>query len=314
MKTNSILTASILRRLVCASSALLLGALSLGCVAAPGSDAEAGEMVGEAADALTGYGFWGTSNDANVDMGLTSAGTCVLSGVAGNLSRGFQWYLHDEETVAAVKRSGGKNWLVVHQGSVDRVNPPYGLGNDLAAHATCFPTTTNVQTAHWEANVNDYNGMPGPVKIADSDPNGRRRCFISGLSGVEGAWDHSWNFARVQEYAADFTHPTAGWYLEGYLFSSDVDGSTPGIDATCVDFPEGTVFNSGDVVSSAGQTTTATITSGTGTKACGLTLIVGPLNHDSYTDGVLIHQPVAPSTQWTIVAKNGADGAYTCAK
>ncbi|XXX81467.1 hypothetical protein WMF30_22170 [Sorangium sp. So ce134] len=313
--TNSILTASLLRPLVCVSSALLLGTLSLGCVAAPGSDAEAEEMVGDAADALTGYGFWGTANNANVNMGLTSAGTCVLSGIAGNLSEGFQWYTFDDESTAVVRRSGGTNWLVVHEGSSDRISPPYGIGNLLAAHATCFPTVTNVQTAHWEANVSHHHGMADPVKIANLDPNGRRRCFLSGLTGVDGAWDNSWNFARVFEYTStDINHPTTGWYVEGYLWSSDVDGSTPGIEATCVDFPEGTVFNEGDVMSDVGETNTQTITSGTGTKACGLTIVLGALNHNNYTDGVLIHQPIAPSTQWTMTAKNGVSGRYVCAK
>ncbi|WP_438005079.1 hypothetical protein WME89_41050 [Sorangium sp. So ce321] len=318
MKTNSIVTASNLRHLVCVSSALLLGALSLGCVAAPGGDAEAEEMVGDAADALTGFVFFSLSNNLgtnSVDMGLTSDGTCVLSGVAGNLSRGFQWYLHDKESRAVVRRTGGTNSLIVDEGAVDGGPPPWGLDNPVAARATCFPTTTNVQTAHWEANVNHSNGMADPVKIANLDPNHRRQCFLSGLTGVEGAWDHSWNWARVLEYTTtDINHPTTGWYVEGYLLSSDVDGSTPGIDATCVDFPVGTVFNSYDLDSDPGETKTEPITSGTGTKACGLTIINGPFNYNNYTDGVLINEPTGSGAQWTMTAKNGAAGRALCAK
>ncbi|XXT25374.1 hypothetical protein WME94_27985 [Sorangium sp. So ce429] len=319
VKSTSVSTSWNLRRLAYASSALLLGALSLGCVASPEGDPEE-DKVGEAADALTSYIFemeQSTTNTVGDNIGLKSQVTCVLSGVAGNLSEGFEWYSKDIESIAWVTEgntaTGWQYVLQAHGGAfMDNMNHREWLDNPVTAHATCFPTTTNVKNGNWEAQPS-HLGMADPVKIAELDPNNRRQCFLSGLWGVDGAWDHSWNFARVRKVTTTSgTHPTTGWYIEGYLLPSDVDGSRPEIFARCVDFPVGTTFESDYVETEAGEMETKTISSGTHTKACALTGVYGALNQNHWTDGVLIYEPAAPGGQWTIKAANGKSAEYVC--
>ncbi|WP_437280454.1 hypothetical protein WME90_07795 [Sorangium sp. So ce375] len=316
MKTDSIVTASTLRRLACATSALLLGALSTGCIAGPGSDAGDEETVGYAADALSGYYQWirrTTTNTAGYDMGLTSAGTCVLSGVAGKLDMGFQWYTSDRESRAAVERSGGHNWLFAYGGAYHSNSAPYHLYNPVLAQATCFPDTTNVQLGTWEASTSSTT-LAAPVKIADLDPNHLRQCFLSEIRSVQEAFDQITEFGRVKEYTTtDTWHPTTGWYLEGSLYASSWDSSTPNLGATCIDFPSGSVITTG-YVGTLGDTVTETITSGTGIKACGLTHVGGTFTDYDWDDGVFIDMPATLDGQWTMTVMTGKGGHWACVK
>ncbi|XXX80191.1 hypothetical protein WMF30_15605 [Sorangium sp. So ce134] len=321
MKTAFISMACNLRCLAYAKSALLLGVLSLGCVAGSEGDFEE-EPLGEAAGALTSYEFEvreTTTSMSGDDLGLKSQVTCFLSGVAGNLSEGYQWYHNDVKSAAWVTTgttaTGTQYMLVAHGGAFqNNVNAREWINNPVRAHATCFPTTTNVKEEWWEGRPADL-GMAPPVKIAELDPNNRRQCFLSGIRGVDGAWDNIYNVARVvKQTTPDLQHPTTGWYVEGYLMASEFHEARPEVQGRCVDFPVGTVFNDGEVTAPSTGSKTETITSGTGTKACALTAIVGRLNQNVGTDGALIYEPTAPGEQWTMTVTNGKSATYVCAK
>jgi hypothetical protein len=297
--------------LTCITSALLWMALSSGCGPSEGHGTEPDTLDSHETE-LVGNGYkvyyWGTRTDmTGTNIGAMSSRTCFLSGVAGNLSVGGEWY-EDVESVAKVDAqypSDGNYWLVAHGGAyTNQVNQTVWQNNPVLARATCFWTTTNRKAAAWSS----YSyGISRPVKVADLDPNNRRICFLSGLWGVGGAWGSSDKFARV------IKRPD-GWYIESNLVSW-YDGSHARVEARCVDFPRGTVFSSGSVSAAAGTTVTQPITSLPGTMhACALTGIQGALNQNSWTDGALINWPSVADGTWTITVQNGKTASYACVR
>ncbi|WP_438022228.1 hypothetical protein [Sorangium sp. So ce233] len=298
MNTNSVMTAWMFRCLTCVNSALLAGGMSLGCVADLEIDTE--EELGESAEKLTGWTYHskGTTNDPTpLDMGSMNDRTCVLSGVAGNLSQGSRDGVGERATAEVrptidqhltLKGHGG-----AHEGSAGE---KIWYNNPVLATATCFFTTQN----------REYNNSAadGTNLLAVGHSNGRRRCFLAALHGIDGAWSHPDDHARV--FPDDF-----GWWAE-----SEHHTPTPNafVDTVCVDFPEGTVFTAGSASALPGQTKTKVITSGTGIKGCGLTHVTGAFNNDSWTDGVIINPPSTINGDWTITVSNGKGAMYTCAK
>ncbi|WP_437954471.1 hypothetical protein WME76_23060 [Sorangium sp. So ce119] len=298
MNTNPVMTAWLIRCLTCVNSALLAGGLSLGCVADLEFDTE--EELGESAERLTGWTYHskGTTADPTpVDMGSMNDRTCVLSGVAGNLSQG-SWDGLGEPARAEIRETNDQHLHLkghggAHEGSAGET---VWHNNPVLAAATCFFTTLN----RW------YDILPGTETgiLAIGDSNGRRRCFLASLHGIDGAWSHPDDHARV--------FPSGG----NWWFGSEHHTSTPRatFETVCVDFPEGTVFTTGSASALPGQTKTKVITSGTGIKGCGLTHVTGAFNNDSWTDGVIINPPSAINGDWTITVSNGKAAMYTCAK
>ncbi|WP_437815209.1 hypothetical protein [Sorangium sp. So ce1078] len=306
--------------LTCVGAALLAGGLSLGCVA----DAEihTEEELGEAADELTGWLHHGkaTTNDPTpLNMGPRADRTCVLRGVQGNLGRGgtrdslMAW---GSMSRAQVGSGIGTDYrLYGHGGShADSAGNIIWLNNPVAAYATCFFTTLNRTWEAWHAH---WDGVVPPWKLAELDPANRRQCFLAGLLGSEGSWNSADNYAMVIKVTtpAPPQYKTPGWYIVGNLLRSSINNAdAPSIQASCVDFPEGTEFSSGWVDASEGGTKTEVIASGPGIKACALVSVFGAFNQNSWTDGVLINQPSTVDGTWTMTVSAGKSAQWACMK
>ncbi|WP_437999392.1 hypothetical protein WMF26_05175 [Sorangium sp. So ce185] len=318
MNSKFATTAWTSRSLICVGAALLAGGLSLGCVADAGIDTE--EELGEAADELTGWHhYWkGSTNDETfVNMGPKADRTCVLRGVQGNLGRGGS---SDILTAlgslsrAQVGSASSDNKLYGHGGShVNSAGSIIWRNNPVVAYATCFFATLN---RTWEAWHADFDGVARPWKLADLDPADRRQCFLSGLLGSDGTWNRAEDYAMVIKLTTPIPpqYPTAGWYIAGNLMRTVENSYGASVQATCVDFPEGTEFSSGWVDASEGGTKTEVIASDPGIKACALVSIFGAFNQNSWTDGVLINPPSTLDGTWTMTVSAGKTAKWACVK
>ncbi|WP_438022227.1 hypothetical protein [Sorangium sp. So ce233] len=297
MNTTPVMTAWMLRCFTCVNSALLVGGLSLGCVADLEFDTE--EELGESAEKLTGWTYHskGTTTDPTpVDIGSMNNRTCVLSGVAGNLSQG-SWDGVGEPARASVRDTSEQRYILrghggAHEGSAgERI----WHNNPVLATATCFFTTEDRDYNYWSSD--------GAWDIiAGTDFSGQ--CFLAGLHGIDGAWSNPDDHARV--------FPSGDhWFVE-----SEHHTSTPNaiVDTVCVEFPFGTEITTGSASALPGQTKTKVITSGAGIKGCGLTHVTGAFTNDSWTDGVIINPPSTINGDWTITVSNGKAAMYACAK
>ena len=267
--------------------------------------------------ALTGYLAAGRATKTDVvgvDMGSTSTYTCFLSGVSGNLNigaqLGFGCGTKGVESIAEVTDkvpTTGHYWLMAHGGAcINNVNQQVWDDNPVQGMATCFLTADNVKENWWTHGA--------PVKVAGLDaPNNKvRRCFLSGIWGIAGAWNSSNRFAKVRKVTAtDSTHSTTGWYIEANLPLS-ADGSHPRVAARCVDFPQGTAITV-DTTSLQSTTKTHTIASGGGVKACALMGIKGAFNVNSYSDGVVMNFPASATGNWTLTVTGGKTATWACA-
>ncbi|WP_437986699.1 hypothetical protein [Sorangium sp. So ce117] len=320
MSANHATTTSTFRYLTCVSAALLAGGLSLGCIADGGIHTE--EELGEAADELTGwYYYWkGTTTDPEPhDMGPSTDRTCVLRGVAGNLSRGTS-ATADTMSAAAIGATVNSFLgysLFGHGGAhLDSNDQPIWYNNPVIAHATCFKTTLNRTLAEswWGGHSGSQPDGPPPWKVADLDPANRRQCYLYALWSVNGAWNSAESYVTVAKVTTTSSRfPTTGWYLYGDLTATPGAGAAL-TNAVCVDFPEGTVFTSGFVSADPGETKTVTITSGPGIKGCALRTLVGAFNQNSWTDGAVINQPSTIDGNWTITVTNGKSARWACAE
>jgi hypothetical protein len=267
--------------------------------------------------ALSGYlaaGRATTTDLVGFDMGSMSASTCFLSGVSGNLNKGseqgFGCGNQGVESTAEVSDkfpTTGHYWLIAHGGAcANQVNQQVWENNPVQGMATCFLTADNVKEALWTHG--------NPVKVAGLDaPNNKvRRCFLSGIWGIAGAWNSSSRFAKVRKVTAtDSTHSTTGWYIEANLPMA-ADGSHPEVAARCVDFPQGTSITA-DTTSLQSTTKTHTIASGGGVKACALMGIKGAFNVNSFTDGVVMNFPASSTGNWTLTVTGGKTATWACA-
>ncbi|EAU69379.1 hypothetical protein [Stigmatella aurantiaca] len=282
--------------------------VAVGCGGVPGEEealTPEPESPRMTASALVGNGYtaasWGTTQDTTgVDLDSSTDRTCFLSGVAGNLSRGEEMALA-EEAVASVLYRSGNYWLVAHGGATaNQVNDKVWHNTPVMAQSTCFLTATNVKNATW---TSDATVVP-PVKIADLDPSNRRQCFLSGLLGVDGAWNNNSRYARVMKKAD-------GWYVESNM---TLNYPRARVMARCVDFPAGTVFSTKTVTAGTGTPVTEALTTGTGVKACALTGVQGAFNQNSWTDGALLNFPSTVDGNWTATVTGGKTAHYTCAR
>jgi hypothetical protein len=312
MSTKFATTTWTSRYLTCVNAALLAGGLSLGCVADAEIDTE--EQVGESADELTGwlwYSKGSTTDYTPTIMGSISDRTCVLRGVQGNLSRGGT---KDSPTgdegrrslAATIQRLGNYELYGSGGSYTDSSNHHIWYNNPVLAHATCFFTTLNYQTSR-------ASSFTSPWKLADLDPANRRQCFLSAVVGTDDSWDEPTDYAMVSKVTtASSKYSTPGWYLETNVTGAGAAG--PEVHATCVDFPEGTVFSTGYLYVEGGAEDTDVITGGPGIKGCGLMEIRGAFNQNSWTDGVVINQPSTIDGQWTITVRNNKAARWACAK
>jgi hypothetical protein len=268
--------------------------------------------------ALSGYlasGHATTTDVVGVPMGSTSTFTCFLSGVSGNLNvgtqPGFGCGTKGLESIAEVTEkhpSTGQYWLIAHGGAcISNVNLQVWDNNPVQAMGTCFPTADNVKESYWQHGA--------PVKVAGLNaPNNKvRRCFLSGIWGIAGAWNSSNRFAKVRKVTAtDSSHSTTGWYIEANLPMSS-DDSHPRVAARCVDFPQGTDITV-DTTPLQSTTKTYTIASEGGVKACALMGIKGAFNVNSYSDGVVMNFPSSATGNWTLTVTGGKTATWACAK
>jgi hypothetical protein len=270
--------------------------------------------VGHAVSGVTVWS-WGTTRDLNgVDIGSTSNRTCFLSGVAGNLNAGatlgFGCGLLGEESVARVSEkwpSNGHYWLVAHGGAcTNQQDQRVWDDNPVNAQATCvFDPPSNVTEGYWQ------QGPPVRITGLNAPGDKVRRCFLSGLWGIAGAWNSSSRYARVKKVTTpDETHPTTGWYVEANLPTGG-DGSHPRVEARCMDFPEGSTVTVGTTPLSS-ETDTQAITSGTGVRACALMGIKGAFNVNSWTNGVAMNTPAQPTGNWSLTVTGGKTATWAC--
>ncbi len=270
-------------------------------------------------NALSGYlaaGHGTTTDVVGVDMGSTSTQTCFLSGVSGNLNKGSQsgfgcgtQGLESIARVADKVPSTGHFWLMAHGGACsNQTNQQVWDNNPVQGMATCFLTTDNVKEGTWASGDN-------PVKVASLNaPNNKvRRCFLSGIWGIAGAWNSSSRFAKVRKVTAtDSTHSTTGWYIEANLPAS-ADGSRARVSARCVDFPANTTITA-DTTPLQTTTQTHTIAPAGGIKACALMGVKGAFNVNSYSDGAVMTFPSSSSGKWMLTVTKDKTATWACAK
>ncbi|MDI3284110.1 hypothetical protein [Polyangium sp. 15x6] len=315
MKTTSIAVGSSPRALALVTSALLLGALTGGCVVGSEVGSEE-ETLGEAQEALTAYSFFTESSTTNFSGTTIPASvalqSCFLSGVAGNLNRGDRFGgIASLQSAAAVRATSTTYTLFGHGGAyTNQVNDPVAINNLVKATATCFPIAPNVSGGGWDSD-------DPPVWI-NHPGTSLRQCFLTSLVGVDGAWNSGSNFARVVKVTTtDATHPIPGWYIEGNLPDA-VNSSDAHISADCLDFPEGTEFASGMVYSTEDGSTTVPIGLGLGTTVrigCALTEVQGAFNVNDATEGVLMSPPSGwGAGSWSITVKGARIAKWVCAK
>ncbi|WP_434041016.1 MULTISPECIES: hypothetical protein [Sorangium] len=329
MTTIHILTHSMFRRLAHAVSPLLLCALPVGCIAGEEGALDEGalgeEAVGEATQALSSWVWagWGTTTDL---VGLTFAVSgqhCVLRGVTGHLGRG-DTFPPGVPSTAVVDQSptAFSNYLLQGHGGATLNNSMARVwaNNPVFAGAVCLPGTPS-GGGSWLSHPTTLSTPRPPAKVANLDPNHRRQCFLSGVSGTEFTWDNATDFARVVEVLVpDTLHPTAGWYIESNIshlsninnWNGRVVEGLVQIDASCIDFASDAEIVQDSETSTIGFTTHIDIDWRTGVKACGLTGISGKFNSNDWDDGVMIEFPDTTNGTWKIKLNDGRSASWAC--
>ena len=309
MKLNAVLTAfaSKPRRLTNISLLLLVGVLVLYC-------------AGNSVSALDGYTIssWGTTTDTTgLDIGPSSARTCFLSGITGNLSLGaqpgFGCATRAEPSTAQVKIGQfpqGHYRLIAHGGACEnQADQKVWQNNPVNAQATCVSSTTGVINGHWRSDE------PNPRKIAElhTSLSGTRQCFLSSVVGVAGAWNNNGRRAAVHKITTPSpTFPTTGWYIDSNVPTAG-DNSHATISARCVNFPLSTKITTG-ITPISQMTITHTLTSGGGIKACGLTGIMGAFKVNSWHDGIIMNAPANIDGNWTLTVSPNKMAFWACVK
>ncbi len=272
--------------------ACLLACVSMGVAcSASESDGEGNGATTEVQSALSWRTAWSWGSvDDLLDMGPSSNRTCVLSGVAGNLSAG------DDCCASAAAIARKSDNLLTVGGAGHSVG---GLVNaPVEGHAVCVASATNLVTVI--LNPKDSSVTLGPVTAA-------RQCFLSGVWGTAGAWASSNAYARV-------TNDGTNWFLQSNL-NTVFTGDNWGAMATCFDVPAGTWVGTGVWNAPDPGTVTANIgwdSSPVTLMACGLTGIQGHFTANDYSDGALINPPSAFPGWWTMTLKNGKKAWVTC--
>ena len=250
---------------------------------------------------------WGTTSDlVGLDTGLSATTTtCVLSMVRGDLGEGGYWQSTDVVSGADVSPKNGNWFLYGHGGAyTNQVNQRVWANNKVNAGASCalYPKLP-VSQPTWRS-ANGYVTLP--QKLAPLATN--RRCFLGAIYGGGQIFTHASDYVRVRPYTTtDATHPTTGWYVEGSLKSNPYSGQPASASGTCIDFPA----IEGEWGGSFGDAT-YTLTTGTGTKMCGLQGVYGAFNVDSWDNGVKITAPSTLTGNWTMTVSPGKWGEATC--
>lgn len=313
MKSSFAITAVVLRRLACITSPLLLGALSLGCVAGSGD-----EKVGESADALLAWDpvapvFSSTVNGSSTDStNPASFSSCFFSGIRGNLNQGSDNQLGLRTRISAnAIGSNGNLFLTAHSAAyTDTLNERVEAHNLVSADSVCFFGAYSA-TSFWDS-APAHLSISAPEKIADLSTTRVRQCYLSAIDSS--MWLSDGDFARVvKKTSTDATHPTTGWYIESNLVD-DPHGSGNRITASCVDLPSTTTVFPEAVVNahlSSVAINGSLATSGT-TKACALTGIYGGFDYDDFTNGVSIIRPNSQTGSWSMTVSAGKSGTAVC--
>jgi hypothetical protein len=285
-----------------ASALLLPSALALGC-AAPTDEDSADETLGQVSQPLSGWiaATHGTTTDlVGLDTGAPASGwTCFLSGVIGDLSKGrWDWEPDGVQSAVSVTKKTSTYWLRAHGGAAqNQQDQQVWDGNRVMGSAVCVPYAT-VATNYWQSYYAHYP-TPSPKRIAGLADS--RQCFLTGIRGGYGIWDSSAHYARVVKITTtDADHPTTGWYVESNL-TSDGSGGHARVDAACFDLPYVPARWPKSLPAS-GSTVTTTLTSSSGVKACGLTMIKGAFTTNSWSSGVWINAPTTADGTWTMTA------------
>ena len=202
--------------------------------------------------------------------------------------------------------------LVAHGAACqNQVNEQTWSNNPVNGFATCvFTTTDNNKGGSWLSEQN-------PKKIAElaTGSTDVRQCYLTAVTGVNGAWASSTSFARVRRVTStDATHPTTGWYIEANLPKAQVDGSHAEIVARGVNYKSTVSLTSNTTPLDNNLTKTYTITSGTGIKACALRGITGAFTVNSWTNGVVMNWPDKIDGNWSVTVSAGTTATWACAK
>lgn len=170
------------------------------------TDPSADPGLSETSQQLTAWGIFSATCSASfcaTDLGTTTARTCFLGGLGGDLRNGFVY----------ISRTNGNFRLEMHADA----------GKSVAATAICINGNTNFTYQSWFTDT-PANQIFGTV-------TSKRRCFLSGVlnTGSYNALDNSTDYVKVWKDAV------GQWWLGG-----SVSGAADAlITATCVDTDAG---------------------------------------------------------------------------
>jgi hypothetical protein len=293
------------RHRIASTAILLLAATALGACAVD-TDQSKEESLGQTSQALASWGWftWGTTMDVvGVNTGYASgSSSCILTGVGGNLAAGSTNGTAGIPSTAVVKPVGAAYKLLAHGG---RSSGGVWQNNPVGAQTVCIPVASSL-TGTWTSQT---GSIKPPKRIGSLSP-ANRLCFLSGVEGGSGLWSSTNSSARVVRITTpDAAHPDTGWYVEGTHVSTAASGNVS-IYARCIDFP--TLVDLGTNAWAPSETSSITLTSAVGVKACGLTAIGGRFNVNDYGNGVFINPPSTPSGIWGLTVSGGKSAVAQC--
>jgi hypothetical protein len=284
-----------------------LSLLASACVLDEGDDSDVLGTTEQEIDGWISGGFSSTTSLGGWDTGKhKSNATCVLSQLAGDLSKGDFWdFATDVPSGAGIREMASGNWQVFAHGgaNTDQNGDRDWIGNVATGSAVC------VNHPKVALSNNIWVSSDGPRRLGAALTN--RRCFLQSVHAGSALFQQTDDFVRVKKYTTtDATHPTTGWYLEGNLGTNSHTGAKASATAVCIDFPAGSMDHDWD--SGLAVPGTTTLTSGSGIKMCGLTTVMGPFNVNTWNHGVVINPPILPDGQWTMTVSSGKRARAMC--
>jgi hypothetical protein len=249
------------------ATVLVAGLAGAGCVA---EDASSEEATGEAQQPVSSLGIWswGCSQNCSLALGPVNGQTCFLAGVWGNLQPAGSF------SEVFVVPSGGQ-WLL--QIATD--------GRPLGGTAVCIPgTASTVMT--WNSGAAETSLGWGPT----------RRCFLSGVRNVGGAFTASSDFVQVHQGRG------GQWLLGGNIAS----GATA--LGVCVDVPNA-ANDFGLVVPDGQSLLKVVLQDHSPTWACGIKKLGGHFTTSDYNDGIWIEYG---GGMWVVNVVNGKQVTTDC--
>jgi hypothetical protein len=267
--------------------ALGYGLLASGCVT-DGLDDAAGGNTSEASQDVSWLQTWswGTPGSAgpDLDLGLDTQKTCMLTGIHGSL-KAYPGANGTPYTTAraGVYRSGGHWWVQTRAGN----------GPGVSAQGICIPYTGN----RVELTVYEANQSSGFNPSVPATPG--RQCFLTSVSATGWGWAaylSDWPFGPP---GVSIAQEGSNWVFRSWLNGNSTGQNAGSANAVCVDVTPnwGLGYDS--------EAGTATLTSklfdnGAGV-ACALTGLFGVFTNDWNHPGAEVF-PDSQAAWWVTLA------------